>query len=122
VSTVDPLRYGAQPAPSTQQDDRRYADETLWVKVRYKQPGHRRSLLIERPVSDKSVPYVAASRDFKFVSAVAMLAMQLRGSQYVADLDPVILRQSVFEGAGGSDEKRRDFVMLYEQARRFFRR
>jgi Ca-activated chloride channel family protein len=76
---VDPLKYQPAPKPVARPSG---SDELLTVKLRYKQPDGDKSALIEQAVNDSGKGYAAASRDFKFASAVAAFGMVLRDSPH----------------------------------------
>lgn len=82
-SKVDPLRYGAaeekkEAAPVADQKG-----EYAFVKMRYKRPGEKQSILMEEPVGTSlEVTDVAKlSNDVRFAGAVAGFGQLLRSSQ-----------------------------------------
>jgi Ca-activated chloride channel family protein len=106
VQGVDSLRYQSGRDQRPQSD----SDELLYVKLRYKDPDGAESKLLAHPVSDTSR---AASRDLRFVSAVAGFGMLLRNSDHCGDLsltDVIELAQ----GALGEDRGgyRAEFIRL----------
>ena len=112
---VDSLRYrpeGDSDPPSG------FADELLYVKVRYKDPDGARSRLLGEPVADRVDRVGAPSADFRFAAAVAAFGMLLRDSRHAGDytLDDVV---SLAEGALGSDSRgyRGEFIRLVEAVR-----
>jgi Ca-activated chloride channel family protein len=76
---VDPLKYQPAPKPPAPAVA---SEEWLTVKLRYKQPDGDKSALIEQALTDGGKSYAAASRDFKFASAVAAFGMVLRDSEH----------------------------------------
>ncbi len=109
---VDSLRYrpGADADPPSD-----FADEMLYVKVRYKDPDGATSKLLAEPVADK---VAAPSADFRFAAAVAAFGMLLRDSPHAGDydLDDVV---SLAERGLGADSRgyRGEFVRLVEVVR-----
>ena len=109
---VDDLRYQAQPddLPASE-----FADEMMYVKVRYKDPDGTKSKLLERAVADRSG---SPSVDFRFATAVAGFGMLLRDSKHAGDLtlgDVVGLA----EKGKGDDPRgyRGEFIRLVEATR-----
>ncbi|MFZ0099248.1 MAG: von Willebrand factor type A domain-containing protein [Gemmobacter sp.] len=89
---TDPLRYGAEPAPSD-------AAELGFLRLRYKAPGAADSTLIEAAIAAEDAP---ADADARFAAAIAGFGQVLAGSTYVQDwgwADAIALA----EGARGDD-------------------
>ena len=111
VQGVDSLRYQSGRGPRAASG----SDELLYVKLRYKRPEGEESTLLAHPVMDSSG---AASRDLRFVTAVAGFGMLLRDSEYCGDLtltDVIELAQSALgEDRGGY---RSEFIRLVEAVR-----
>jgi len=111
VQGVDSLRYQS----GRDQRARSDSDELLYVKLRYKEPDGTTSKLLARPVMDTTGQ---ASRDQRFVSAVAGFGMLLRDSEYCEGLtltDVVELAQSALgDDRGGY---RAEFIRLVEAVR-----
>ena len=109
---VDSLRYRPEDDSDPPSD---FADELLYVKVRYKDPDGATSKLLAQPVADK---VGAPSADFRFAAAVAAFGMLLRDSRHAGDyaLDDVV---SLAEGALGFDTRgyRGEFIRLVEAVR-----
>ena len=109
---VDSLRYRPEGDSDPPSD---FADELLYVKVRYKDPDGAASKLLAQPVADR---VGAPSADFRFAAAVAAFGMLLRDSRHAGDytLDDVV---SLAEGALGSDSRgyRGEFIRLVEAVR-----
>lgn len=76
---VDPSRYQTPPAPSGA-----FADELLFVRLRYKPIGEETSRVIECPVRDQHLTWNETGDDFRFAAAVAAFGMKLRGSAFLA--------------------------------------
>ncbi|MCA9695427.1 MAG: von Willebrand factor type A domain-containing protein, partial [Myxococcales bacterium] len=94
---VDPRRYQAA---STVTGD--HVDELMFVKVRSKPPGGGKSTLRSFAVTSAPTPLASASRDFRFATAVAELAMVLRGAPGSERLDLAKIAR-LAEGAKGPD-------------------
>jgi len=56
--------------------------DLLTVRLRYKQPDGKKSVLIERSLEDRAVSFEEMDEPFRFAAAVAEFAMLLRGSRY----------------------------------------
>ncbi|MCX7032705.1 MAG: VWA domain-containing protein [Arenimonas sp.] len=107
----DPLRYaGTQPMPGA-------GAELAHLKLRYKLPGHPRSVLMERPVTRRDIR-AEAGESLRFAAAVAAYADLLRGGAntngYTWDQVEALAR-----GARGEDTwgYRGEFLQLVAQAR-----
>jgi Ca-activated chloride channel family protein len=110
---VDLLKYQqplAKPAIAS--------NETLTVKIRYKEPTASDSKLLVFPLIDREQPFARATADFRFAAAVASFGMILRDSPYkgTASFDSVL---AVAEDSMGSDRSgyRREFMQIVQQAR-----
>ena len=129
---VDPLRYGASGLGQTERaaGDARSATvadtrgtakapgEIAYVKLRYKKPGGRDSILIEHPVRDlpaKAIDTVDA--DTRFAVAVAGFGQLLRGGQYTGSWDWDAVR-AMAKSARGDDPfgYRGEFLRLVDLA------
>jgi Ca-activated chloride channel family protein len=106
---VDPLRYGAAPAPNKSN-----RDELLYVQLRYKRPGESTSRLLTHPVAASVTRDPSA--DFRFAASVAEFGMLLRNSEHKgrATAGQVL---TLARGALGGDEGgyRAEFVRLVEK-------
>jgi Ca-activated chloride channel homolog len=112
---IDPLRYqSARPsaAPSS---------EIAFLRIRYKPPGAKDSILIERPISDKDAfaTIAAAPESTRFATAVAAYGQIIRGDPYLDKAygwDDVI---GLANTAKGKDEFgwRAEFVQLARAAK-----
>ncbi|MHC5539017.1 vWA domain-containing protein, partial [Singulisphaera rosea] len=108
---VDPLKY--QTTASTAVP----SQESLTVKLRYKEPEGTESRLVEHPVVDEGTVLGHASDDFRFASAVAGFGMLLRDSPYKGNLTyPDVLHLA--GGCRGRDASgyRAEFFGLIEKA------
>jgi Ca-activated chloride channel family protein len=90
LPSIDPLKYQrVRPA-------RTAAGEAMTVKIRFKQPGGRKSALIEVPVENR----LAESAALGFAAAVAEFGMVLRDSEHkgTASLAHAVERARAFKG------------------------
>ena len=83
ASKVDSLKYQS-PAGLTDAANR---DESLTLKLRYKEPEGQTSKLVEYPVIDNEARFQDADHDARFAAAVANFGMQLRKSKFAGDWD-----------------------------------
>ena len=112
---VDDLKYQS-PNKLT---DAANGDESLTLKLRYKQPTGNTSQLVEFPVIDNETSFQDADHDARFAAAVASFGMQLRQSEYSGDWN----MQNVIDTASdakGEDMSglRAEFVEMAEAAKR----
>jgi Ca-activated chloride channel family protein len=111
---VDPLKY-QQPAVTPAGNA---SNETMNVKIRYKEPTASDSKLLVFPLVDREQTFSKASVDFRFAAAVAEFGMILRDSPYkgTATIDSVL---SIAEDGIGSDKNgyRREFLQLVQRTR-----
>ncbi len=93
------------------------ADDWLYLKVRYKQPGSGESQLIT--VYAGAADYTAEpDADFRFASAVAEFALLLKDSEYAGDASFESLTGRAREARGADEDGyRAQFVQLAELAR-----
>ena len=112
---VDPLRYQPQGTVEDPPPPSEFADELMYVKVRYKDPDGAESKLLQQAVADRPV---SPSTDFRFVAAVAGFGMLLRDSHHAGDLtlNDVV---GLAENSRGDDPRgyRGEFIRLVEAAR-----
>ena len=112
---IDPLKY-QQPAAAP--PARNASNETLTVKVRYKEPAGSDSKVLEFPLVDREQTFARASSDFRFAAAVASFGMILRDSPYkgTSTIDSVL---SMAEDSIGADKNgyRQEFLQLVRRAR-----
>jgi Ca-activated chloride channel family protein len=113
---TDPLKYQQQPAPPPAGNT---SNETLTVKIRYKEPTASDSKLLVFPLVDREQAFARSSVDFRFAAGVASFGMIMRGSPYrgTATIESVL---SIAEDSLGSDRNgyRREFLQLVQRARR----
>jgi Ca-activated chloride channel homolog len=90
---VDPLRYQNQSKqtspdarkPSENASNVATSDEWAWLKLRYKQPGQTKSILMEQPIASKAQGQQA---EHDFAVAVAAWGQWLRGHSAIAPMGP----------------------------------
>jgi Ca-activated chloride channel family protein len=92
--------------------------ELFTVKFRYKPPRADKSILIEKPVKDRIVPFDKSSDNFKFSTTVAGFGMLLRDSRHKGN----ITYEKVLEmakSARGQDKEgyRYEFIKLVESCK-----
>lgn len=112
---IDPLRYQS-PKPSAAP-----SAEIAFLKIRYKPPGAKESILIERPITDRDgfATLAGAPEATRFATAVAAYGQIIRGDPYLDKSygwDEVI---ALANGAKGKDEFgwRSEFVQLARAAK-----
>lgn len=120
---VDNLKYANNPAapaaaPAEAAKSAPASNETMTVKLRYKQPLADTSVLVEVPVVDKEKKMVDAPGDFKFAASVAGFGMMLRNSQHAGELTWEQVRKLALAGKGSDDlGYRGEFLQLIDKAR-----
>ncbi|HHB75234.1 MAG TPA: VWA domain-containing protein [Desulfobulbus sp.] len=111
VPSVDPLKY--QKIAGTTQAE--YQDEIMTIKLRYKPLKSDTSLLLSKPIKDKTTSLAQTSDDFRFTAAVAAFGMILEHSQFQGDFNfEKIL--TLAKKARGTDEEgyRAEFIKLVQ--------
>jgi len=92
--------------------------ELLTVRLRYKEPGGKRSKLLEFVAGDSDQRFGQASPDFQFAAAVASFGMVLRGSRYAGDVTLAAVEEFAVSGLGNDPGGyRAEFVDLVRRAR-----
>jgi Ca-activated chloride channel family protein len=111
---VDPLEFSRPSVPAEAES----RDESLIVKLRYKEPDGDTSKLLRRGVVDDGRDVSRASADFKFAAAVAGFGMLLRDSPYKGNLTYEAIEE-LGSAPGTSDPSgyRREFLDLIRKAR-----
>ncbi len=93
-------------------------NETMTVKVRYKEPDSDKSKLFEVPVTDLYKKLSENDRDFQFAVSVAGFGMLLRGSPNANELTWEGVRRLALAGKGEDEQGwRGEFIQLIEKAR-----
>lgn len=113
VGSIDPLKYQSTekvaPAPKL-----RNSKELLTVKLRYKNPDKEISNLLEVPVLASSISS-SASREMKFIMAVAQFGQLLSDSDYKGDATYSKVVEMAREGLENDPQGyRREFIRLVE--------
>lgn len=78
LPSIDPLKYQS---PKVSREES-YSDELLTIKVRYKKPDGKTSMLLEKPVKSTADDIEEASENLRFAAAVAEFGMILRESEF----------------------------------------
>jgi Ca-activated chloride channel family protein len=94
-----------------------FTDQLMHVKLRYKEPAGRKSMLVENPVPTTAVNFKESSDDFRFAVSVAAFGMLLRQSEFNGSMEFGQIVEWA-KSAKGADAKgyRQDFIELVEQA------
>lgn len=114
VNNIDPLKY--------QQNNEKLSPdpkaELLTVKLRYKQPEGKNSILVDEPVQGTVLPIDETSANFRFSAAVAEFGLILRDSQFKAEASIEHLL-SIAQAAREDDEEgyRAEFIQLVKTAK-----
>ncbi len=119
--TVDKSRYAAQESGVKQEktsgaaDEKLadFADELMFVKLRYKEPDADKSELLEKPVAAETA---SMSPDFEFAAAVALFGMLLRESKYSGDGNWDTVLKLAAAGSEIDDSYRAEFLELVKKA------
>jgi len=112
---VDGLKYQQPATPAAAQP---VSDETLTVKLRYKQPDGNVSQLIEMPVKDGGRKLADSSREFQFATSVVGFGLLLRQSAHAGELDWESIRQLALQSKGPDPlGYRGEFLQLIDKAR-----
>ncbi len=91
--------------------------EAMTVRLRYKKPDGRKSLLIESALKNKVIPTDKTSNMFKFAAAAAEFAMLLRNSEHKGDADFTSVMELAKTGKGADPHGyRAEFINLVELA------
>ena len=104
--SVDPLRYQRSEVSEQRTYDKEYQSdkEYLNIKIRYKKPDGKTSMLLEKPVRGgvKEIGY--ASENLRFAAAISEFGMILRSSEFKGSstLEGAI---NLAGGARGEDEE-----------------
>lgn len=129
LASVDPLRYqqkkpeAPKSAPmlnarSPQEKLEGINDETMTVKLRYKEPEGQLSKLIEVPVRDAKKSLNDSPRDFRFATAIAGFGMLLRDSEHVENFSFDAVRKLALSGKGEDAlGYRGEFIQLVDKAK-----
>lgn len=112
-SGVDPLKY----QKSRELTEAASGNESMTVKLRYKQPDGDTSKLIELNVVDDEQSFEQSDSDFQFASAVASFGMLLRNSQFAGNWSLKDVIKTAKANLGEDEfQLRREFVELAEKA------
>lgn len=115
ASGVDPLKYQQPPAVAPAATG---SNESLTLKLRYKQPDGETSKLLEFPATDSGKGFAQASPDFQFAAAVAAFGMQLRNSPHKGSWTLNAVREVAQQNRGADPfGYRAEFTELVGKAR-----
>jgi Ca-activated chloride channel homolog len=78
--SVDPLKY--QTSALKEKGERNFSSEYLTIKLRYKKPDGRTSMLLEKSVKGYVTDIEDASDNLRFAAAVSEFGMILRNSEF----------------------------------------
>ncbi|MGB7325754.1 MAG: von Willebrand factor type A domain-containing protein [Rubripirellula sp.] len=112
---VEQSKYIAKPEPVAKPTID--SDETLTVRIRYKQPDGDTSTRVDFPIVDQLGSFEEADEATRFAAAVAGFGMQLRNSNHAGDWEmPDVLKTA--KAAKGADEDglRAEFIKLVKKA------
>ncbi len=91
--------------------------DLMTVKLRYKKPKGRKSILLEQVIRRESVSLVQSSNNFKWSAAVAGFGMLLRDSDYKNDLNYKQVIALARSGRGDDEQGyRSELIKLMETA------
>lgn len=111
---IDELKY----QKAVDSNEKKFQDELLTVKVRYKEPKESTSTKFELPVIDRRQEFTKASQNLRFAAAIAEFSMLLRDSQYKGDLKYNDIIDIAKKAKGeDTDGYRGEFVRLLESCR-----
>jgi Ca-activated chloride channel family protein len=80
VPSVDPLRY--QVSASKNIDEKDFSSEYLTIKLRYKKPDGKTSMLLDKPVNGYISDMEDSSDNLRFAAAVSEFGMILTNSEF----------------------------------------
>lgn len=80
VPSIDPLKY--QNSSSEKKSENGHSSEYLTIKLRYKKPDGRTSMLLEKPVRGYAKEIEETSDNLRFAAAVSEFGMILRNSEF----------------------------------------
>ncbi len=113
IAGVDPLKYQSRKIS----DAAKSSPELLTVKLRYKKPTGKKSILVSQPLIDHEVALAKTSNAFRFSTAVAEFGMLLRQSKHRGDASYSAMIERA-QSALGADKQgyRTSFVQLARKA------
>lgn len=114
TGSVDPLKYQSNPSSVKPNPNA----ELLTIKLRYKLPEGDSSILIDRPVKGKPVPFAEASENFRFSAAVAEFGMLLRNSEHKANANiSQVIDLAMASRGNDAEGYRSEFTSLAKMAK-----
>jgi Ca-activated chloride channel homolog len=115
LTKVDKLKY--QKTEEAKEKEA-ISDEVVTIKLRYKSPESKTSLLMEKPIKDESLTFEKTSENFKLAAAVTEFGLLLRDSEFkgTANYDQAI---EIAKKAKGQDEEgyRAELIKLIKAAK-----
>ncbi|MFT7644178.1 MAG: Ca-activated chloride channel family protein, partial [Pirellulaceae bacterium] len=116
VEPKDKLRYQSNKATKQAK-----SNESVFLKLRYKDPESTESKLLEFAIEDKGTKFGEASKDFRFAAAVAGFGMVLRDSKFKGDTNCDAILEIAGEAAadeeGNLTEYRQEFLDIVRKAK-----
>ena len=111
VPSVDPLKY----QKITKTTQKKYQDEIMTIKLRYKPLNSNKSVLLSKSVKDRDISLARTSDNFRFAAAVAAFGMLLEHSPFSGDFDFEQVLTLAKKAKGADDEGyRAEFIRLVE--------
>ncbi len=111
---IPPLRYQTETQLSANAD----SNELLTLRLRYKDPATDAAQTLEFRGYDLGHDFESASRDFRFIAAVAAFGMQLRNSEFKANTTWDQIQTWATAGLGDDPQGyRHEFLELLQQAK-----
>ncbi len=80
IPSIDPLKY--QPEVKTSNINGKVSSEYLTIKIRYKKPDSKTSILMDKPVKGYVNDIEDSSDNMRFAAAIAEFGMLLRSSEF----------------------------------------
>jgi len=116
VPTVDPLKYSRSTENKPEESD--FSNEYLTVKLRYKKPDGKTSIMFEKPVRGSIRNIDEVSDNLKFAAAVTEFGMILRDSEFIGTATLESAAQ-LARNARGEDEDgyRSEMIRLIDTVR-----
>jgi len=115
--TVDPLRYQQQNNRIKEVTD--YQNELAFLKIRYKHPEQKHSLLISQAIKTEQLlsHLEKSSSNFQFSASVAAFGQLLKGGKYLGDFSYTDIIQLAQQSKGmDKNGYRSEFIKLVELA------
>ncbi|TWU55148.1 YfbK domain-containing protein [Rubripirellula reticaptiva] len=112
---VEESKYIAKPEPAAKPTSD--SNETLTVRIRYKQPDGDTSTRVDFPIVDQLDSFDEADESTRFAAAVAGFGMQLRHSKHAGDWEMSDVLETAKASKGiDEDGLRTEFIKLVKKA------